>query len=121
MEFLVNLLRKLGVRKTTSPCTAGIMLSQRKLGSEGIDLIDLKENEVRETPLLMLHILDCRLKQKNDEPVYKNGVAAFGIAFPGQKNGRRITKLATYQVNTTWMKEQYGSTIETDEDMGSDL
>jgi len=112
-----------GIRRTVSHCTAGIMLSQRKLGSGNIDRIDLREDEVRETPLLMVHILDCRItKNKNlSKPIFPNGVAAYGISFPGEKNGKRITKLATYQVNTTWMKEQYGSTIETDEDLGSDL
>ena len=110
------------IRKTTAPCTAGIMLSQRRLGSGGVERVDLEENEIRETPLLMLHILDCRNKKerKNDpieKPIFPNGVAAYGISFPGEKNGRRITKLATYQVNTTWMKEQYEELVETDEDM----
>jgi len=112
-----------GIRRTVSRCTAGIMLSQRKLGSGNIDRIDLKEDEVRETPLLMVHILDCRTtKSKNlSEPIFPHGVVAYGISFPGEKNGKRITKLATYQVNITWMRKQYGNTIETDEDLGSDL
>jgi len=109
-----------GIRRTTRPCTAGIMLSSRKLGSEAIDQVDLKEGEVRETPLLMIHLLDCRLENKKT-PVFVNGVIAYGISFPGEKEGRRIKKLATYQVNTTWMEQQYGDQIENDEDMGSDL
>jgi len=109
------------IRKTTTLCTAGIMLSQRKLGSERIDRIDLRDEEKREVPLLMLHLLDCRLKNNPQSQIFPNGVVAYGISFPGEKNGRRIKKLATYQVNTTWMREQYESTIETDDDMGRDI
>jgi len=110
-----------GIRRTTSSCTAGIMLSSRRLGSGSIDKVDLKEGEVRETPLLMIHLLDCRLNKEKETPIFVNGVVAYGISFPGEKEGRRIKKLATYQVNTTWMEQQYGDQIENDEDMGSDL
>jgi len=110
-----------GIRRTTKPCTAGVLLSQRKLGAGGLDRIDLKENEVRETPLIMLHLLDCRLENAQNIPVFPNGTSAYGISFPGEKNGRRIKKLATYQVNTIWMNEQYGAEIEDDDDMGSEL
>ena len=110
-----------GIRNTTTPCSAGIMLSQRKLGAGGIEKIDLKEGAVREIPLLMVHILDCRLNSHPDKPVFLNGVVAYGISFPGAKDGRRIKKIATYQVNTTWMNERYGDEIENDEDMGEDL
>ena len=110
-----------GIRKTTTSCTAGIMLSQRKLGAGGLDRIDLKNDEIRETPLLMLHILDCRLKNNRNNAVFPHGVAAYGISFPGEKEGKRIKKLATYQVNTTWMRQQYEGSIENDEDMGSDI
>ncbi|PHS22362.1 MAG: endonuclease [Methylophaga sp.] len=116
-----------GIRRTTSSCTAGIMLSQRKLGSGGIDNVDLKVGEIRETPLLMIHLLDCRLRpgpkssDRQTTPIFPNGVVAYGISFPGEKDGHRIKKLATYQVNTTWMNQQYGDQIENDEDMGDDL
>ncbi|GJQ60982.1 MAG: endonuclease [Melioribacteraceae bacterium] len=112
-----------GIRRTVSYCTAGIMLSQRKLGSGNIDRVDLKENEIRETPLLMVHILDCRTtkNKKISNPIFPNGVVAYGISFPGEKNGKKITKLTTYQVNTIWMNEQYGSTVETDEDIEGEL
>ena len=110
-----------GIRRKASQCTAGIMLSHRRLASGDLEKIDLEEGETRETPLLMVHILDCRLEEKPREPVFPNGVVAYGIAFPGEKNGRRIKKLATYQVNTTWMTQQYGDEIENDEDMGDDL
>lgn len=114
---------KPGIRKTTKRCSgsAGIMLSQRKLGAGGIERFDLEKGEVREIPLLMVHILDCRLESDQDKPVFPNGVVAYGISFPGKKDGRSIKKTATYQVNTTYMKEQYGAEIENDEDMGDDL
>ena len=110
-----------GIRRTTSPCTAGIMLSQRKLGSAGIEEIDLEDGQVREIPLLMLHILDCRFENNQDEPIFPNGVAAYGLSFPGEKAGRRIKKLATYQVNTTWMRQKYSDELENDEDLGEDI
>ncbi len=114
-----------GIRTTTSACTAGIMLSQRKLGAGGIDRFGLIDDEVREIPLLILNILDCRYEKDKPKgestPIFPNGVAAYGISFPGEKNGNKIKKLATYQVNTTWMKEQYGESIESDEDLGNDV
>jgi len=95
----------------------GVMLSQRKLGSEGIDKIDLDKGAEREVPLLMLYILDCRRAGHKNIPIFKNGVAAYGISFPGEKNGRRISKLASYQVNPIWWKKQYGSGFEDDNDL----
>lgn len=106
-----------GIRRQTTPCTAGIMLGQRKLGAGGLEKIDLKPGEARETPLLMVHLLDCRLKNNQDKAVFPNGAAAYGIAFPGEKNGRRIAKLAEYQVNKVWWQEKYGYDFEDDEDM----
>jgi len=105
-----------GVRDTTTPCTGGIMLSRRKLGSEGIDRVDLKSGESRETPLLMIHLLDCRV-DKSGEPEFPEGVIAYGISFPGKKNGRRIKVTASYQANKVWYKENYGDDFEDDEDM----
>ena len=106
-----------GTRNMTTPCTAGIMLGQRKLGAGGLEKIDLKAGETRETPLLMVHLLDCRLKHKQDVPVFPNGVIGYGISFPGEKNGRKISKLAEYQVNKVWWQEKYGYDFEDDEDM----
>jgi len=107
-----------GLRRQTTLCPTGIMLGQRKVASEGIEKTDLTTGSVREIPLLMLHLLDCRLKNKDDgNPLFPNGVAAYGISFPGVKNGRRIKKMATYQVNKVWWKEKYGYDFEDDADM----
>jgi hypothetical protein len=118
INILQDALKKVnpGLRATTTKCAAGLLLSQRKLAAGGLETIDLKNREVRTTPLLMLHILDCRI-EGSDTPVFPNGVAAYGISFPGEKNGRRIKKLATYQVNTTYWKNMYGSSFEDDDDM----
>jgi hypothetical protein len=110
------------IRRKTSNTgdKTGIVLSQRKLASGNLENIDLEFGEAREIPLLILYILDCRLRDNVKIPVYPNGVVAYGISFPGEKNGRRIKKMATYQVNTTWWKEQYGSEFEDDDDMGDE-
>ncbi|MEQ9090543.1 MAG: Z1 domain-containing protein [Balneola sp.] len=110
-----------GLRSTTTQITAGIMLSQRKLAPGNFDRIDLEDDEIRESPLLMVHLLDCRLKNEPHAPIFPSGIAAYGISFPGEKDGKRIKKLATYQVNTVWMREQYDEEIETDEDLEGDL
>ncbi|MEQ8578888.1 MAG: Z1 domain-containing protein [Balneola sp.] len=110
-----------GLRSTTTQITAGIMLSQRKLAPGNFDRIDLEDGEIRESPLLMVHLLDCRLKSDPNVPIFPSGITAYGISFPGEKDGKRIKKLATYQVNTVWMREQYDEEIETDEDLEGDL
>lgn len=111
----------LGLRKTNiSEIEAGIMLSQRKLFPGSFHKIDFDNEDVRKNPLLMLHLLDCRYNDKNT-PIFPNGVVGYGIVFPGERDGKRIKKLATYQVNTVWMKEKYGSEIEDEIDLGEDI
>jgi hypothetical protein len=68
----------------------------------------------RERPLLMLHILDCRLK---DLPLFHHGIAAFGISFPGKTGNHKPRKLVKYIVNTTWWKNNY---LDLTEDEGID-
>ena len=83
--------------------------------------IDLHENEERKYPSLIIYLLDCRAKDKKDIAMFKNGVVAYGICFPGSRVMGRQRVLATYQVNTTWMKNQYGSYFEDDDDLGDDI
>ena len=110
------------IRRNVHPIAfSGIMLNHRRVGKGGIEYIDLDENRLRQIPLLMIHILDCRSKKEASTPLFPNGVVAYGIAFPGEKYGRRIKKLATYQVNTTYMKKHYGNDIETDDDILGEL
>lgn len=110
-----------GFRGTTEETESGITLSQRKLAPGGFENKDLNDSEIRKVPLLMVHLLDCRIKDNPEKPVFPNGVIGYAIAFPGEKEGKRIKRLATYQVNTIWMKEKYGSEMESDEDMGNDI
>jgi hypothetical protein len=73
--------------------------------------------EKRERPLLMLHILDCRIK--NGGALFKGGIAAYGISFPGKTGNHKSGKLVKYIVNTTWWKNNYLDLTE-DEEGGED-
>jgi len=68
--------------------------------------------EKRQKPLLMLHILDCRLTAEKDRPIFENGVVAFGISFPGLSGSSRPEKLVQYQVNMVWWNNEYGDTFD---------
>lgn len=70
---------------------------------------------VRNIPLLMLYILDCR-KYGGDTPLFDKGVVAWGISFPGLSGSRRPEKLVEYVVNTTWWNNEYGGSVD-DEDV----
>jgi len=65
--------------------------------------------------------LDCRLSKNKDKALFKNGVIAYGICFPGVNVVGQQRVLATYQVNTTWMRNQYGDYFEDDNDIGDDI
>ena len=108
-------------QKNIDKIQAGIMLSQRKLIPDNYEKMDLKKDEIREIPLLMVNLLDCRYEGDEETPIFPNGAVGYAISFPGEKNGRRIKKLATYQVNTVWMQKQYGDEIEDDQDVGGDI
>ena len=64
----------------------------------------------------MLHLLDCRL---DDNPLFENGVSAYGISFPGEAGSRRPQKLVEYVVNTTWWQNEYLDLLE-EEDENND-
>ncbi len=49
--------------------------------------------------------------------MFSDGVIAYGISFPGEKNGRKINVTASYQANKVWYKENYGDDFEDDDDM----
>ena len=99
----------------------GILFNHRSLTSAGTRKLDLVNDETRKVPLLAVYIVDCRLKDKPDEPLFKNGIVGYGIYFPGVKVIGRQKILATYQVNTTWMKNQYSFQFEDEDDMGGDI
>ena len=109
------------IRKSVTSVTKGILLSHRSLLAENMRKIDLNDNENRLYPSLIIYLLDCRRKEKKDIALFKNGVIAYGICFPGATVMGQQRGLAAYQVNTTWMKTQYGEYFEDDEDIGDDI
>lgn len=68
---------------------------------------DWAYREVRERPLLMLHLLKLTFDGVNES---LDSVAAWGISFPGVK-GRGIRKLVSYKVNLVWWNEQHGDLL----------
>jgi hypothetical protein len=73
----------------------------------------------RERPLLMLHVLDIQTKDGN--PLFDDGIAAYGIVFPRVDGAVRPEKLVQYVVNTVWWKSTYDDMLEdADDDLGID-
>lgn len=67
----------------------------------------------RKRPLLMLHLLDCRLENNS---INKRGVFAFGISFPGESTRRMPERLVEYVVNTVWWNSNYADLLDEEED-----
>lgn len=102
----------------------GIELNKRRVASRGLEKTGLSEEEIitaeknfssknisdrayrsmRKRPLLMLHVLDCRL---NDSSLFNKGIGAYGVSFPGEAGNRRPKILVEYVVNTVWWKNEY--------------
>ncbi len=72
----------------------------------------------RENPLLMLHVLDCKIKEDNNS-LFPEGIIAYGISFPGEAGSRRPERLVEYVVNTVWWRSNYADLL--DEDEGDDF
>jgi len=79
----------------------------------GKNIPDHAYRSVRSRPLLMLHILDCRL---DNVPMFDQGVTAYGISFPGEAGSRRPEKLVEYVVNTVWWKNEYIDLLDEEEE-----
>ena len=92
-------------------------ISDEKVGLDNPDIEVLKKSlnnksasgtdyrQIREIPLLILHIL--KIQKKGDKGNFPNAfqsVVAYGISFPGQSNGRRKIDSISYSVNKTWLK-----------------
>ena len=104
----------------------GIAVSNRRVASRGLEMAGLSEEEVssaesqydgtnipdhlyrsvRKRPLLMLHLLDCRLGGQGPK-LFADGIAAYGISFPGEAGSRKPQKLVEYVVNTVWWRNEY--------------
>jgi hypothetical protein len=85
-------------------------LGQAALGERRINYPDRIYRAVRKRPLLIIHLLKI-----NSEPGaadYPKPVVAWGISFP---QTHLEEKRVEYVVNTTWLRENYGSDLEDDE------
>jgi hypothetical protein len=111
----------LGLRNNANIDESCITLNKGSLfaGVNNLKKIDVNNSDDREIPALFLQLIDCR--DKDDVHLTPHGLIGYGIAFPGTKSSAKIKKLATYQVNTVWMRKQYEQEIETDDDLGDDL
>ena len=115
----------------------GIVFNKHRVASRGIEKAGLTEPQIQKAesgwekknipdrvyraveernPLLMLHIIDIDCKDSQNQTMFKNMIAAYGISFPGQAGSRRPEKLVEYWVNTTWWKEHYLDLIEENEE-----
>jgi hypothetical protein len=114
----------------------GVALNKRRVASRGHEKVGLDATEVdqverpfietkrsvpdwvyrkiRTRPLLMLHLLDCREKEKL---LFEQGIVAYGISFPGEAGVRRPEDLVEYIVNPVWWSDKYGQTLEADEEV----
>lgn len=88
-------------------------------GYEGKNIPDHAYRSMRSRPLLMLHLLDCRLDNE-PLPLFNCGITAYGISFPGQAGSRKPEKLVEYVVNTIWWKNEYLDLLEEDEGIEDD-
>jgi len=120
----------------------GIELNKRRLASRGhekagildTDIIEVEKlfrlskpeaknfpdriyRSKRKRPLLMLHILDCRKKNNPEDPLFENGILAYGISFPGESGVGRPKKMVEYIVNTVWWNTNYSELLEEEEDI----
>jgi len=66
-------------------------------------------------PLLILHLLDCHTDGVSK--LSENGVAAYGISFPGESGSRRPERLVEYVVNTVWWRNEFQYLIEEDDEV----
>jgi len=134
-------------RQVTEGVGNSIVLNKHRVASRGLEKIGLSDSEIREAeqsyineqgeinnrkklnipdrvyrkrrerPLLMLHLLDCKL---NEQPINNNGIAAYGISFCGESGNRRPEKLVEYIVNTVWWNTNYQYALDEDDDDESD-
>jgi len=74
-------------------------------------------SEGRERPLLMIHLLDCKVRDQSDEPLFPRGIVGYGISFPGTSFTRRPQKLVEYHMNTVEQQRINGNLFEDDEEV----
>ena len=109
------------IRNKVSHVKKGVLLKNRSLTAENIRKIDLIQNEERKHPSLIIYLLDCRTEANKTTTIFKNGIIGYAICFPGAKVMGKKRVLASYQVNTTWHKNQYSIYHDDDDDIGDDI
>jgi len=117
--------------------TNGVRLNKNRVASRGAEKAGLIKQEVdvveqayksanplvsnypdkiyraaRQKPLLMIHILDCRLNETPKIPMFEKGIVAYGISYPGEAGSRKPENLVEYVVNTTWWNENFAEILE---------
>lgn len=129
-------------RRTVSEFSGnGIVLNKRRVASRGHEKAGLTQQEInaaeseyrlnnpdrknfpdsiyrgkRKKPLLMIHVLDCRDKTEPDNPLFSDGIVAYGISFPGEAGSHRPERLVEYIVNTVWWKSNYEDLLDEEDD-----
>ncbi|MEI8366353.1 MAG: hypothetical protein WCF65_08030, partial [Parachlamydiaceae bacterium] len=96
-----------------------LQLDQARAETQTKSISDATYRRIRNRPLLMLHLLDCR-ESKNEESLFSRGVLAWGLSFPGQSGSSRPKKLVEYMVNTRYWQQEYGDELEDDADLGEE-
>lgn len=93
---------------------AGLTASERKAVEEawrsekgGISIPDRMYREVRKRPLLMIHLLDMQVEQSEGKPPKSERHAAYGISFPGLREGQ-VEQKVVYTANVIAFREMYG-------------
>ncbi|KIQ97349.1 Endonuclease [Lysobacter sp. A03] len=93
---------------------AGLTASQRKAveatwrAEKGdASIPDRLYRDVRERPLLMLHFLDMQVEQSEPGKTKSERHAAYGISFPGLKEGE-VEQKVVYTANVIAFRELYG-------------
>ncbi len=79
----------------------------------GKNIPDLEYRKLRKYPLLMLHLLDCKLDETS---LSDQGIVAYGLSFPGEAGSRKPRKLVEYVVNTVWWRNEFMDLPDEEED-----
>lgn len=87
-----------------------VIANAREKAGDAKNLPDRIYRPFRKRPLLMLHLVDCKVPGGGS--IDKEGVVAFGLSFPGEAGAGRPKHLVEYVVNTVWWKENYGEVLE---------
>jgi len=71
----------------------------------------------RKRPLLILHLIDCRKHDFDEESLFPEGLVAYGISFPGESIRGKAKTLVEYMVNTVYWENIYTNTLDVEEEI----